>query len=70
MSDRKPCGKHTQLAANDAVRISQCACGMVHVTLMSNGVTVRVTEEGLRGLTHGLMSALDKVEDGAVARIN
>ena len=70
MSDRKPCGKHTQLGSNDAVKISQCGCGMAHVTVVANGVTFRVTEEGLRGITHGLMSALDKVDEREGVRVN
>jgi hypothetical protein len=70
MSDRKACGKHTPLGSNEAVRISQCTCGMVHVTLNANGVTFRVSEEGLRGITHGLMSALDKVDEREGVRVN
>jgi hypothetical protein len=70
MSERKPCGKHAVLGSNSAVRVSQCPCGAVHVTLIANGVTVRVNEETLRGITHGLMSALDQVEEREGVRVN
>lgn len=67
---RKPCGKHVQLASNDAVRISQCPCGSVYLTLIANGVTVKLSEEGLKNATRGLMTALDKVEEAAQTAIN
>jgi len=70
MAQRNRCGKHTELATNDAVRVTQCPCGAVHVTLLANGVTVRVPEAGLKALTRGLMTALDKVEEAEQASVN
>jgi hypothetical protein len=59
---QKPCGQHTELASNDAVRITRCTCGTVHVTLQANGVTVRLTGEQLRALGKGIEGALSKVD--------
>ncbi len=71
MAERKPCGKHTELAANESARITRCGCGAVHLTLLTNGITVRLRDESLRNLTHALMSALDRVEEGEeLPRIN
>lgn len=70
MSDRKACGKHATLGSNAAVRVTQCTCGAVHVTLVANGVTFRVNEDSLRSITHGLMSALDKVDEREGVRVN
>ena len=63
MAQRKTCGKHVELASNDAVKITQCGCGVVHLTLLANGVTVRLGGDALKNVTRGLMTALDKVED-------
>ncbi|MBL9028445.1 MAG: hypothetical protein JNL21_40010 [Myxococcales bacterium] len=70
MSDRKACGPHAVLGSNPSVRITQCPCGTVHVTFVSNGVTLRINEDSLRGITHGLMAALDKVEEREGVRVN
>jgi len=64
------CGKHTELSANDHVRVTQCACGAVHLTLLKNGVTLRLTEESLRQTTRGLLVAVDRVDESEQARIN
>jgi hypothetical protein len=70
MAQRNACGKHSELAANEAVRVTQCPCGSVHVTILANGVTVRVQEAGLKAVTRGLMTALDKIEEAAQASVN
>lgn len=67
---RKPCGKHVQLASNDAARITQCPCGAVYLTLVANGITVKLNEEGLRNATRAMMTALDQVDERAQAAIN
>lgn len=48
---------------NEAVRVTQCPCGTVHVTLMQNGLTVRLTEQSMKSVTRGLMLSLDKIEE-------
>ena len=70
MAQRNGCGKHIELASNESVRVTQCPCGTVHMTLLANGVTVRLPETALKTLTRGLMTALDKVEERAQAAIN
>lgn len=70
MAQRKACGKHSELANNDTVRITQCPCGTVHMTLIPNGVTFRLQESALKNLTRGMMTALDKVEDQEQASVN
>ena len=58
----KNCGPHTELASNDSVRVTKCSCGTVHVTLHGSGVTVRMKEEALRGVTAGLAGALSRID--------
>jgi hypothetical protein len=70
MSERKPCGKHTELATNESVRVTQCPCGTVHLTLLANGVTVRLPESAVKNLTRAMMLALDKVEERQQAAVN
>lgn len=62
MSTRPSCGKHTELASNPAVRISRCACGTVHVTVISSGVTVRMNTETMSKVAAGFKAAQDQVE--------
>jgi hypothetical protein len=56
------CGPHVELASNDAVRVTRCPCGTVHVTLQASGVTVRISSDALRGVSSGLKTALDRLE--------
>ena len=59
------CGPHTELTNNDAVRVTRCSCGTVHVTLLRSGVTVRMSTENFRAMSSGLRSAADRLEEGA-----
>lgn len=70
MAQRKACGKHNELASNDSVKITQCGCGSVHLTLLANGITVRLAGDALKNVTRGLMTALDKVEDAESVCVN
>ena len=58
----KSCGQHTELVSTDAVRVTRCPCGTVHVTLNANGVTLRLTGEQLRGVVKGLDSVIAKLD--------
>lgn len=62
MPPSKPCGQHIELASTDAVRVTRCPCGTLHVTLNDAGVTVRLSAETLRGVVKGL--------EGVVARLD
>jgi hypothetical protein len=57
------CGPHVELASNDAVRVTRCPCGTVHLTLQASGVTVRMSSEALRGVLGGLKLAVDRADD-------
>jgi hypothetical protein len=70
MAEKRPCGKHIELSSNSAVKITQCPCGTVHVTLSASGVTLRMNEEALRGVTGGFIAASDKIEEVARPTIN
>jgi hypothetical protein len=70
MSEKRPCGKHLELASNASARITQCPCGTVHVTLHASGVTLRMNEETLKATTAALHLATDKVTEGARPTIN
>ncbi|NUP11257.1 MAG: hypothetical protein HOW73_34865 [Polyangiaceae bacterium] len=70
MAQQKSCGKHTELASNESVRVTQCPCGTVHLTFAANGVTLRLPETALKNVTRAVMTALDKVEERQQAAIN
>ena len=59
----KPCGQHTELTNTDAVRVTRCTCGTVHVTLHANGVTVRLSADQLRAVAKGLDGVLGKLAE-------
>jgi hypothetical protein len=58
-----PCGQHAELSSNPAVRVTRCPCGTVHVTLLTSGVTVRMSTETLRGVAAGLRGAAERLEE-------
>ena len=70
MSEKSPCGKHVDLVSNGSVRISQCPCGTVHVTLNHSGVTVRMNEETFRTAATAFVTARDKISESARPTIN
>lgn len=63
MADRKPCGRHSELVVNDAVRVTRCGCGMVHVHFLATGVSMRMNEDTMRLATAAMMTATDKVDE-------
>jgi hypothetical protein len=65
MASPNQCGPHTELLSNETVRVSRCACGTVHVTLIRSGVTVRMSPEAFRSVAAGLKVAADRLEEGA-----
>jgi hypothetical protein len=66
MASPSKCGPHTELASNDAVRVTRCACGTVHVTLNRSGVTVRMPADAFRGFASGLEAAAQRLDEGAL----
>ncbi len=56
------CGQHTELVSNNAVRVTRCTCGTVHVTIVASGVTVRMPADAFRNVATGLRAAADKLE--------
>ncbi len=66
----RPCGKHVELASNPSVRITQCPCGTVYLTIIASGVTVRINEDTLRAATAALITATDKVDEAVCPTIN
>ena len=50
MSDPSRCGPHTQIAQNERLRITQCACGSYHVNFPQKGVTVQLGLEDVRAI--------------------
>ena len=58
MSEPSRCGPHTQIAQNDNVRITQCACGAYHVNFLKKGVTVQLGAEDVRALAESTGIAL------------
>ncbi len=62
---KSACGQHTELLSNNAVRVTRCTCGTVHVTLIASGVTVRMQADAFRNVAAGLRAAADKLENPA-----
>jgi len=62
MSHTTSCGEHVTLANNDAVRITRCPCGTVHLTVLESGVTVQIDDETLRGVWAGAERAVEALD--------
>jgi len=62
---KNACGPHTELLSNNAVRVTRCSCGTVHVTLIASGVTVRMPADAFRAVASGLRGAVEKLESAA-----
>jgi len=62
---RAPCGPRTELAKNDGVRITRCACGTIHLQITRSGVTVQLSEEAFADLARAAGEALHDVESAA-----
>ena len=60
---KNACGPQTEIATNNVVRVTRCGCGILHVTHLANGVTVRMTAEQLRGASIGFTAALEKIDE-------
>jgi len=58
-----PCGQHVELASNPSIRVTRCACGTVHVTLLGSGVTVRMSGDALKGVAAGLRAAAERIDE-------
>jgi hypothetical protein len=60
---KSACGQHTELMSNNAVRVTRCTCGTLHVTLMASGVTVRMQPDVFRAVAAGLGTAAEKLAE-------
>ncbi len=58
---KNACGTHTELMSNNAVRVTRCTCGTVHVTLNASGVTVRMQPDTFRAVAAGLQGGVEKL---------
>lgn len=63
---KSACGPHTDIVSNNAVRVTRCTCGTLHVTLVASGVTVRMSPEVFRTVSAGLRGAAEKLEEQPV----
>jgi hypothetical protein len=59
------CGAHTELFTGPGVRVTRCGCGTVHLTLLAQGVTVRMTSEQFRNVSSGLRAAAERLDTSA-----
>lgn len=53
----KKCGPHVELASNEAARVTRCGCGVVHVHLHAQGMSLRVDATHLRHVANALGAA-------------
>jgi hypothetical protein len=62
---KSACGQHTELASNSALKVTRCTCGTVHVTVLANGVTMRMSPEVFRTVAAGMRVAEVRIGDPA-----
>lgn len=66
---KSSCGEHVEFVSNDAVRVTRCSCGTMHVTLVASGVTVQMTPELMRNVASGLRAAEGKLGEPPTIRV-
>lgn len=54
---KSACGPHTDVVSNNAIRVTRCTCGTLHVTIVASGVTVRMSPEVFKGFAAGMRAA-------------
>jgi hypothetical protein len=59
---REACGARTELAKNENVRITRCACGAIHLHFARTGVSLQLSEEAFRDLTAASNEGLRDLE--------
>ncbi len=57
----RSCGKHATLSDNPEARVSQCACGAVHVLVKGSGLTIQLSEERFQNLGLAVMGAVSAI---------
>ena len=57
MPAHKKCGPHVELTSNPAARVTRCACGVVHVHLHAQGISLSLDADGLRHIANALSGA-------------
>jgi hypothetical protein len=60
---KNACGPQTEVASNNVARVTRCSCGILHVTLLGNGVTVRMTAEQFRGVATAFATTLERIDE-------
>lgn len=65
MPPKSSCGPHNELTSNNAVRVTRCSCGTVHVTIFASGVTVRMSSEVFHGVADGIADAAERLDERA-----
>lgn len=63
MATSKPCGQHTELVSTNAIRVTRCTCGTLHVTFVASGVTLRMSHEAFQGAASGMKSAVERLDE-------
>src|SRR5262249_4416791 len=62
MPTKSSCGPHTDLSSTDSTRVTRCACGVVHITLLASGVTVRLNSDTFRSVVSSLTAATERLD--------
>ncbi len=53
------CGKHTEVAATENLRLSKCSCGTYHMNLYKHGLTVRLSATEFQELASAIAVGRD-----------
>jgi hypothetical protein len=62
MDEPKRCGTLVELVKTSGVRVQRCACGMIHLTVLKNGVTMQLSEDDFSALARGVAAAAGELE--------
>jgi len=62
------CGPHAEIVRTDALRISRCPCGTVHVHFAHNGLTVQLSPEHFAEAAQAMSLARSLLSGDAATR--
>lgn len=63
----KPCGPHTEIVKTETVRVTQCPCGTIHVTLSQNGITLQMSPDNFHHVAQTLALAANTLDNQKTA---
>jgi hypothetical protein len=67
MDASKRCGAHVEIVKTAAIRLTRCACGTYHLSLLAKGISLQLSADELRAVARDLGATAEELAAGAPA---